>query len=591
MRATVPDLPEPEAPTDCNSWRSGLLKPDVLLQNTAQSTSHLEAMNDSKLGDKSLYRYPRRFGKIIDRLDIMNRMTNLLKQDGDSTKIAILYGMGGQGKTTLALNFCREAEMRHLFQAIFWLDASSEDTLSKGFVTISELVKRHEDRLFDTTDDRIRFARERIEEWNRPWLFIMDNYDDPCRLSNITSYIPNSKHGSILVTSRQANLERLGAVISVPPMSTDESLRLLYDRCGGADKYAGQHGDAVRIVEMLGHLPLAIEQAAAYIQRRVDLPLAKFVGQYKDRKDTIWSKAPIIWDYKETVYTTWEMSFELIDEEKSRRDEKGKVLTMLSFLDFRGISLELFSIPRALAAPFDAGALETPSWLKPLLKVDGNWDLLKLEDLLTDLNALSLIHLIAHKPGALEISLHPLVSEWIKYRADLETKRQCLYEAISIVKTCLQAYSKDATKLLLAMEAGDEVFRHQASCMENLRDLRRQNRDLMGQSLFVEHTATSSKANTRRAPKFGKVMWTLELDFRRVSKKHQSMLNDHDLQQKRAVLDWLSHHTSDVQYAEILTRTAESTGQWLLDTPDFEEWLSGAHQGLWVHGIREPFRC
>ncbi len=101
-------------------------------------------------------------------------------------------------------------------------------------------------------------------------------------------------------------------------MSKAEGLLLFYDRCGGADKFAGQHELAARIVGMLGFLPLAIEQAAAYIQSRVDLPLAKFIEQYKDRRNTIWSKTPMPWDYKATVYTTWEMSFELLDSSHIR---------------------------------------------------------------------------------------------------------------------------------------------------------------------------------------------------------------------------------------------------------------------------------
>ncbi|KAL8859328.1 MAG: hypothetical protein Q9178_004266 [Gyalolechia marmorata] len=563
-----------------------VLRPDVILQSTAQPTSHLEEMNDSKLGDKSLYRYPRRIGKIIDRPDIMIRMTSLLKQDGDSTRVVILFGMGGQGKTMLAVNFSREAETRHIFLAIFWLDASSEDTLSKGFVTLSELIKRHEDRLFDTSEGRIQFVRQRIEEWNRPWLLIMDNYDDPGHFSNISSYIPNSRHGSVLVTTRQVNLERLGTVIAVPPMSKEESLLLFYDRCGGADKFAGQHELAARIVGMLGCLPLAIEQAAAYIRTRVDLPLAKFIEQYKDRRNTIWSKAPMPWDYKATVYTTFEMSFELIDEEKSRKDEKGKVLTMLSFLDFRGISQEIFSIPRVLATRSNAGALDTSKWLKSLLNVDGNWDLLRLEDLLTDLKTLSLIYLTAHKPGALQISLHPLVSEWIRHRADLETRRQCLYEAILIVKTCLEAKHKSATELLLSVEVEDEVFRHQFACMENLRDLQREDSGFMGQSPFAEPIA-SPEANIGRVQKLDEAIKTLELNTREISIQYQSMLNHHDVQQKRAVLDWLSHDVSGVRHADIQSRTAAGTGQWLLNTPVFKGWTSGAHQGLWVLGIRE----
>lgn len=79
---------------------------------------------------------------------------------------------------------------------------------------------------------RIRFAHQMIRARNRPWLVVMDNYDDQGRLPNLTSYIPNSIHGSVLITTRQAILVRLGTVINVPSMSKVESLLLLYDRCG-----------------------------------------------------------------------------------------------------------------------------------------------------------------------------------------------------------------------------------------------------------------------------------------------------------------------------------------------------------------------
>lgn len=162
-REVVHDLREPEASTSGNPLRLELLKPDVLPQNTTPPISRHEAMNEYKLGDRNHYRYPRRVGKIIDRPDIMDRMTSLLRQDAGSTWAAVLYGMGGQGKTMLAVHFCRQAQTKHLFLAIFRLDASSEDTLSKGFVKIFELATRHKDQLFDTSDARIRLVHQRIE--------------------------------------------------------------------------------------------------------------------------------------------------------------------------------------------------------------------------------------------------------------------------------------------------------------------------------------------------------------------------------------------------------------------------------------------
>jgi hypothetical protein len=309
-----------------------------------------EAMNDPKLGSRSYYRYPKRASKFIQRPNLISQITSLTTQDGEiSPRVCILYGMGGQGKTALAVDFCRRAETTHLFLAIFWSDASAEGSLKKGLVGISDVLKRRIDQTFGSTEERIDFVLQAIEDWNRPWLLIFDNYDNPDRFPNLNSYIPPSSYGSVLITSRNANLARLGTVIEVPPMSEEEALPLLYDRAGGAERFFNEEEHAKKMVELLGYLPLAIDQTGAYIQRRVNFPLSRFIQEYKDRKELIWSKAPTVWDYKQPVYTTWEMSFELIDEDENDRTEKGQVLTMLSFLDFRNISQDIFKVPRHLA--------------------------------------------------------------------------------------------------------------------------------------------------------------------------------------------------------------------------------------------------
>ena len=77
-------------------------------QSTAETLFHQEVMNDLKLDDRGYYRYPKRNRKTIDRPNIMGPIKSLLEQEGvDSTHVAILYGMGGQGKTMLVENYCR----------------------------------------------------------------------------------------------------------------------------------------------------------------------------------------------------------------------------------------------------------------------------------------------------------------------------------------------------------------------------------------------------------------------------------------------------------------------------------------------------
>ena len=275
------------------------------------------------------------------------------------------------------------------------------------------------------------------------------------------------------------------------------------------------------------------------------------------------------------------MSFKLIDEDKNSRDEKGRILTMLSFLDFRSISQEIFKVPRSLLFPMDDNALETPKWLHSLLKASGEWDLLKLEDLLTDFKDLSLLQLSASKPGALRLSLHPLISEWVKYRADLETRRQCLYEAILIVKMCLKT-----TNLLLSVEVQQQVLRHQYSCMENLRELQKEDSNFMNQSPFAEPFIFVEE-NMRTAQIIDEATRTLELDTLESSIQVQSMLDDKDLQQEKAILEWLSEYDSDSKQVDLISMAVEGTGQRFIHNIYFQEWLSRNYQILWTFGLRK----
>ncbi|KAL8768746.1 MAG: hypothetical protein Q9194_005629 [Teloschistes cf. exilis] len=557
----------------------------ILPKSATQESHHQEAMNDPRLGGRTYYSYPKRSVRVIDRPDIIGRLTSLLKQDAASTRVVILHGMGGQGKTVLAASFCRQAESKNLFLAIFWLDASSRDASLKGLITISNLVKRRDDQVFDTLEERIEFTRERMEEWNRPWLLVMDNYDDPSRFPDLPDYIPSSKFGSVLITTRQANLERLGTVVTVPPMSKKESLLLLYDRCGCANNPGSEDHYAVEIVETLGYLPLAIDQAGAYIRNRVHLPFSRFVGEYNERKDDIWSRVPVVWEYKRPVYNTWEMSFELIDNDKNKRDGKGKILTMLAFLDFRSISEEIFLIPRSSRYPETLGITEDPSWLRLLLRPDGEWDLLKLENLLTDFKDLSLVQLNKSFPGTLLLSLHPLVSEWVKYRAAPDTKRQCLYQAIRIVEVCLRSKRQNAAKRLVSVDFEQQVHQHRKSCLDNLRELRK-NEDLkLDPREFVEHSM-SFEATLEQTQSINRSFEMLEQATEESSIELRSMLIDGQLQQQQAILDWLSMDDRYIKPSDLITRTSAGSGQWFIQGAIFQDWLSNANADkvLWVVG-------
>ena len=100
----------------------------------------------------------------------------------------ILHALGGQGKSQIALEYCRQS--RETYRGIFWVNALSEVSASQSYEMIaSVLVGGHLTTTGDT-DAQIRLVKDRLENWNEPWLLVFDNYDDPENFPNVKRYIP-----------------------------------------------------------------------------------------------------------------------------------------------------------------------------------------------------------------------------------------------------------------------------------------------------------------------------------------------------------------------------------------------------------------
>ncbi|KUJ09430.1 uncharacterized protein LY89DRAFT_598116, partial [Mollisia scopiformis] len=261
--------------------------------------------------------------------------------------------MGGCGKSQLALEYCRQGQNEKWFSAILWLDASSPMSISQSFANVAnKLLKSN----FDIADDKgnIRFVLDTIEAWKSRWLLVFDNFDNPSSFGNtsINEYFPRGGYGSILFTSRHAVAKSLGFCIEVTTMSNKEALQLLLER-SRAEKTSENTQEAADIVKRLGYHALAIDQAGAYIQAR-GLDLNLYMTHYSERKEKVLNEVPELWDYRRklttdaefetklTVFTTWELSIELIKGSPAVRKDKDHLLTLAGFLDGKEISDELF---------------------------------------------------------------------------------------------------------------------------------------------------------------------------------------------------------------------------------------------------------
>ena len=91
----------------------------------------------------------RRVNGFIGRENILHERDEALSlSNGSSPYFAVLQGMGGQGKTQIALEYCHRKK-NNPYSATFWVDATTQDTVEGSFQYISECIKRRTDDLPD----------------------------------------------------------------------------------------------------------------------------------------------------------------------------------------------------------------------------------------------------------------------------------------------------------------------------------------------------------------------------------------------------------------------------------------------------------
>lgn len=166
----------------------------------------------------------------IGRARELDQMKQILQPGYTATELRklVLGGMGGIGKTQLAIAYARHCQAD--YTSVFWLNATTESTLKQSFRSIvRRLLKAPELEKLD--DEQIV---PRAHDWlcdtrNTQWLLIFDNYDDPDRFG-IKDYIPNTAHGSTIITTRLPDLVSVQPMRVQPIAALDEGLVILQTR-------------------------------------------------------------------------------------------------------------------------------------------------------------------------------------------------------------------------------------------------------------------------------------------------------------------------------------------------------------------------
>ncbi|KIX10462.1 uncharacterized protein Z518_01545 [Rhinocladiella mackenziei CBS 650.93] len=430
----------------------------------------------------------RRVKDFFGRGEELDKISSYFNDEVERPRILVLHALGGQGKSQIALEYCQK--LRKTYQGVFWINSSTKSTTVQSFATIAHELDSSMAEVSNDDDAKVKFVLRMLEQWEDRWLVVFDNYDDPASFSDVEQFIPQEaltfqgRKGDILFTSRHRGLEELGTILDIPPMQEDAGVALLLHRYSSinVDDYMSEGS---KIVDRLGGLALAIDQASAYMKHK-RLPIDKlgdFLSQYEaQRKKVLQHTADHFWKYtrisdqneRETAinaFTTWEMTFQQL---QNGRDSGGAVthfLTLTAFLAPIRVSESLFKHHWESSKP-------PPDWLKIFVtssdvdeegpssnaEEDANgqehltpeatdnagtessnetWDTELFWDHICLAYQMSLLQSIspAEGPEGAAFLLHPLIRDWLQLREHSKERQVYTHEAIDLIVSSIQTYN------------------------------------------------------------------------------------------------------------------------------------------------------
>jgi tetratricopeptide (TPR) repeat protein len=357
---------------------------------------------------QDIYSVPaQRVGTYTSRDMLSQRIRETLRPptlDGDDSdagefRALIIHGMGGVGKTQLALNFIQEN--REHYSPILWIDAHTPETVrlsfERGAIALGltfDTTSTSDSPLkdFPVVTRMLRWFFER-DEGDRRWLVVVDNADDTSW--NVQEIIPQGSRGHVIVTSQHPQSSRfLGGRcerVDVSNMALSEARALLQKHMGVKSEQASVDIDDLcdQLVNRLGCLALAVDLAGAYLTEQLDFHdgkevleavLRRYLVDYDQHQDELlrWEPFYRLSSYEKTVWTVWDTSLAVIDK-TSPGSHASRVLTFLAHFDQGRMEEEMFRLASA-GWPVMADLLRlpeevVPEWLRKMVASKGErWD-------------------------------------------------------------------------------------------------------------------------------------------------------------------------------------------------------------------------
>ena len=374
----------------------------------------------------------------LGRDELLQRLHTQL-QSGQSAALSqprAISGLGGIGKTQLAVHYAYLYGSE--YQAVLWARAENQEALTTSYSALATLLKLPER---DAQEQQITI--QAVKSWlqsHANWLLILDNADD---LDLLPAFLPPIIGGHVLITTRAKDMQRLAQRIDVETLSPEQGTLFLLRRASllqpdqpFEQALPDEQILALQLTQELGGLPLALDQAGAYVEAtRISLQQYQQLYQHQ-RRDLLNERRSRLADHPEPVATTWSLAFQRVQE---RSAAAADLLRLCAFLAPDAIPEEL--ITEGVKVLTDLHPPSPNRWFDwfgkrkehPPTRSD-------LPALATDpqllnqaIEALRAYSLLDRDPRTQQLSLHRLVQAVLKDQMDAATEKLWAERTVQVV--------------------------------------------------------------------------------------------------------------------------------------------------------------
>jgi tetratricopeptide (TPR) repeat protein/transcriptional regulator with XRE-family HTH domain len=337
------------SPSTLEKWEQGYVLPkrtsvDELIRGMELSEEQGRFLLEAHSGIRrlpSLHNLPSAENPYFTGRDaILERLHQRLTPGKPIALTQAITGLGGIGKTQVALHYAYR--FQKAYSHIFWATADSEERLTTEFVSLARDMDLLEKNKQDQSDI-LKAMQQWLREYHN-WLLILDNVEE---LELVHSFVPTGHLGFVLLTTRQQVTGSVAQASLLDVLSNDEAILLLLKRAGRLDldeslnqatKEEVQVAQA--ITKRLGRLPLALDQAGAYISE-TGCSLSSYLDRFEQEQVLfLQMRGGTPADHPSPVTMTFDLALEKVQQEN---DAAIELLKLCAFLAPDSIPLEMIT--------------------------------------------------------------------------------------------------------------------------------------------------------------------------------------------------------------------------------------------------------